>query len=110
MRQTKEQLIEEIIKLRESHSGWVSGDEKRRQEFAKAFHWYKQNNPYYQSDRELRTPSWTEIFVEIGRILATNNSKNFEKKVIKILENHQERMDLLEGHIFKDKSPLNPKH
>jgi len=69
-KQTKEQLLVEIIKLRNSHADWVSGDERRRKEFAKVFNWYQKQGVYgYQS--ELRMPSWEEIFTEIGKLLAT---------------------------------------
>lgn len=40
-----------------------------RQEFAKAFGWYK-DKMHYQDINTPKTPSWEEIFVEVGRLLA----------------------------------------
>lgn len=43
-----------------------------KQEFAKAFDWYETRN-HYSQERKPLTPSWEQIFVEIGRIKAKNN-------------------------------------
>lgn len=73
MKQTKEQLIAEVSKLRQSHEGWVAGDERKRKEFAKAFNWYKIKRNFGFDEREIKTPSWAEIFVELGKVLAARN-------------------------------------
>jgi len=64
----KEQLIAENAKLRKSHEEWVEGDVRRRKEFAKAFNWYLKKL-YHGDETEYRTPSWEEIFIEIGSLL-----------------------------------------
>ncbi len=71
---TKEQLVIELAKLRDSHAGWVTGDERRRKEFAKAFGWTK---PWelYPADNEVSTPSWEQIFVQVGKLLVLEELK-----------------------------------
>lgn len=81
MKQTIQQLEIELAKVRDSHAGWVSSDELRRKEFAKAFNWYQEKNPYTYNQRELKIPSWTEIFVELGKILAAKDFRNLEGNV-----------------------------
>lgn len=74
---TREELAIELAKIRSSHGDWVSGDENRRIEFAKAFNWFKKRGQYdYQV--EYRTPTWIEIFIEIGKLLASRNFMDFE--------------------------------
>lgn len=69
MKQTKEQLIAEITKLRTSHERWVSGDERRRREFAKAFGWIEVDSPASYRGTEPEAPTWEQIFVKVGRLL-----------------------------------------
>ncbi len=76
-KQTKEQLLVELTKIRQSHAGWVEGDERRKKEFAKAFSWYEKQAMYHY-DREIKLPSWEEIFVEIGKLLAAKNFMDFK--------------------------------
>ncbi len=76
-KETKEDLIVELAKIRQSHSEWVSGDERRRKEFAKAFGWY-QEKQRYDYTQEIRMPSWEEIFTKVGKLLATKNFYDFE--------------------------------
>jgi len=85
MNQTKEQLLIEITKLRQSHADWVSGDEKRRKEFAKAFNWYKEKDYGYGNmsagNTELRVPSWEEVFVQVGKLLAAKTFYDLDGNV-----------------------------
>lgn len=81
MKETKENLIVEIAKLRQSHGEWVSGDERRRKEFAKAFSWWKRITAYDYGDRDPLLPSWEQIFVEVGKLLAARNFYDFEGNV-----------------------------
>lgn len=55
---------------------------KLKQEFAKAFHWYEPRKQYdYGEPSKPRTPSWEEIFVEMGKILAARDFRDFEGNV-----------------------------
>lgn len=82
--QTKEQLAVEIAKLRDSHAAWVSADERRRKEFAKAFGWSKNIRHIGLShiEHEPQLPSWEQIFVQIGRLLVLEELK---QKVITVV-------------------------
>ena len=84
MKTTKEQLIAEVAKLRQSHGEWVDGDEQKRKEFAKAFRWYKQPKPYsgaYNEPPEPVLPSWEQIWVNLGTLLAARNFMDIEGNV-----------------------------
>ena len=82
-KETKESLAIELARIRDSHSGWVSGDERRRNEFAKAFNWYE---PIGQYNREpqIKIPSWEQIFVELGKLLATRNFYDCEGNISRL--------------------------
>ena len=91
MKITKENLIIELTKLRQSHEEWVSDDLKRRKEFARAFKWNKPKRQFDYGDAELYEPTWIEIFVELGKLLAAKNFMDFEGNVSELevkLENH----------------------
>lgn len=83
MKQTKENLIIELTKIRQSHEEWVAGDLKRRKEFAKAFEWVKnvQMLGYSHVEKEPQLPSWEQIFVQVGKLLVLEELK---KKIIPI--------------------------
>jgi hypothetical protein len=60
----------------------MENDEKIRKEFAKAFNWYSKRGPYDNyDDTKPRLPSWEEIFVELGKILATRDFRDIEGNV-----------------------------
>jgi len=69
---TKEEFIEEKAKLEKMNEHFVAQDKNIRTEFAKAFNWYKEKKrfDYDDDDKEFYLPSWQEIFVEIGKLLA----------------------------------------
>jgi hypothetical protein len=61
MRQTKEQMQEELTKLRQSHADWVPGDETRRKALSKmlgADFELKNAFGYGDAQRERKTLSW----------------------------------------------------
>lgn len=78
--QTKENLIIELAKIRQTQEGWVSGDLQRRREFARAFGWNKPKRQY-DSDVELYEPTWVEIFVKLGKLLSVKEFRDFEGNV-----------------------------
>jgi len=75
---TKEQLLIDISRLRDSHANYVEKDERRRREFAKAFNWYRPVMMLgrYHEVREPTLPSWEEIFVQVGKLLVLEELKN----------------------------------
>ena len=80
MKQTKEQLLIELTKIRLSHEDWVAGDLRRRKEFARAFGWNKPKRQY-DYETELYEPSWVEIFIELGKLLSVKEFRDFEGNV-----------------------------
>lgn len=75
-----EQALEDTGSLLAQLDHAKGNDERIRKEFAKAFHWYKKQNQYdYSSD--YRTPTWEEIFTEVGKILAARTFMDFQEKV-----------------------------
>ena len=78
MKQSKESLIIELAKIRQSHEEWVLGDSKHRKEFARALGWNKPKRQFDYGNTELYEPTWIEIFVELGKLLAARNFKDFE--------------------------------
>ena len=74
---TKDKLIVQNAQLEQTNKNWAEADTQRRLEFAKAFGWFKKRGMYDYQD-EYRTPTWIEIFVEIGKLLAARTFYNFK--------------------------------
>lgn len=71
-----------------------NNDKYYREEFAKAFNWYKKRGMYDYQD-ELLTPSWEQIFIEIGRLLQRQRT-----------EIQDSRMSRLEDDVFQLKEQI----
>ena len=100
MKQTKEQLVIELAKIRQSHEEWVSGDLQRRKEFARAFNWRKEKKQYgYSNDQmELYEPTWMEIFVKLGKLLSIKDFSNFQDTIFQLERTVEElQKELLES-------------
>ena len=94
---SKENLIIELTKIRQSHEEWVARDLKRRKEFARAFGWNKPKRQFDYGDAELYEPTWVEIFVKLGKLLAAKNFTDFEGNVSELevrLEQHENNKEL----------------
>lgn len=52
----------------------MMNDESIRAEFGKLFSWYE-NDGYYGEQRKPKTPTWFEIFAEVGRIMERGENK-----------------------------------
>ena len=74
MKTTKEDLLKENARLAQSNKEWQDANTARKTEFAKAFRWTSQKA--YSSEESFRTPTWEEIFVELGKLLASRTFKN----------------------------------
>ena len=90
---TKEELIIENTKLEQELKTAQEGELGLRKEFAKAFNWYKRKEQY-ETEAELEEPSWSEIFVEIGKLLSIQKYKDMKDKV--------EAMDKNVSVLFED--------
>jgi len=78
MKKTKENLIIELTKIGQSHEEGVTNDLRIRKEFARAFRWNKPKRQFDYGDAELYEPTWIEIFVKLGKLLAAKNFMDFE--------------------------------
>lgn len=94
---TKEILIKKNSELETDNKAWSATDEIRRKEFAKAFSWYEKN--VYNYERSPKIPTWSEIFVELGKLLATRDFRNLEGKLseidMRLLELEKEKPEIL---------------
>jgi len=79
----KEQLIAEVAILKSEKEAFSTRGECLRKEFAKSFNWYesKSDYGYSNSERKLRLPTWEEIFVEVGKLLAARNFMDYEGNI-----------------------------
>ncbi len=74
---SKQELLEEVTKLKMHNEKWRDCDRETRQEFAKAFDWYSTGLSYARESTA--DPSWEQIFVKVGRLLATDKEAELEK-------------------------------
>jgi hypothetical protein len=77
---TKEELLKQLGKLEADLDYWKTIDYKTRKEFAKAFNWYKEKGQYDYM-RELKDPTWEEIFVQLGKELARLNAYDMDGNI-----------------------------
>lgn len=99
----KEELIAEVARLKRNNEVLETRDIESRKAFALAFGWYKKRNQYdYES--ELRTPLWTEIYVELGKLLAARTFYSLEGNVSEC-EVAIEQMKQNWEKYFRDKKP-----
>lgn len=97
---TKEQLVVKAASLEESNQRLRDNDKSRRIEFAKAFVWFKKKE-LYDFAQEYKTPTWEEIFVEVGKLLAARNFYDFEGNVSEL----ECKLEDLENKIRKEIQP-----
>ena len=77
---TKEELIAENATLRKQNEHYITQDKAIRDEFAKAFNWYKPHGGY-RDERLPATPTWEKVFVQLGSLLAARNFMDFEGNI-----------------------------
>jgi hypothetical protein len=78
---TKEELVAELAVLKQEIESRNENNKALRKEFARAFGWNKPRKQYDYGDPEIYDPTWTEIFVELGKILANKDFRNLEENV-----------------------------
>lgn len=108
MKETKEQLIEKVAKLEVKIQVYKDNDERQRKEFAKAFSWHKQKDYYGGSsysnrEQEPILPTWEQIWVNLGTLLAARNFMDFEGNLSEL----EVKVEGIERNI---KSPKQPGH
>lgn len=78
----KEELIAQVAELKHDNERYVLNDQIRRKEFAKAFAWYKAQQPYsYRNESEPQIPSWEQIWVNVGFLTAQRDFRNYEGNI-----------------------------
>lgn len=81
----------------------TSKDEYLRTEFARAFGWFKRKGQYdYYNEENPRTPSWEEIFIEVGRMLNRSQTLTDTYQIGSI----ERRMNDLEQYINSKKDQV----
>jgi len=100
---TKENLVEKIAVLRDENERLILQDQIKRKEFAKAFSWYieKQSYGYSSKEKELEIPSWEQIFIKVGKLLAVRNFYDFEGNVSEL----EVKLEELEKRLLKTFNP-----
>lgn len=79
---SKEELLIANAELKKEAERWASADERRRREFAKAFSWFKTRGyGGYNSEQEPLTPSWEQVFVNVGYLCAQRDFRNYEGNI-----------------------------
>lgn len=89
---TKEELIKQNSKQQTEIESYKYQDELRRQEFAKSLGWYKERDnlpSYWSSPKEPKTPSWEEIFTEIGKLLQIKSVKDQRDKIDELYKKNE---------------------
>ena len=112
--QTREELFSEVTILRKANIEWMEADKRIRTEFAKAFRWGtpKKRDVYSNYGNDVRsleewdwkTPTWEQIFVEIGKLKSLMDYRDFDGN-LSVLE---VRLDKLEENIRKEIHPNLP--
>lgn len=100
MTKTKEELIKEVAGLEVSNKYLVDANNLRLKDFAKAFGWYKKD--FYSNEKELRLPSWPEVFIELGRLMAARDDRDRSIKI----ENIESQLGELYQDIYKLRNPV----
>ena len=99
---TKEQLIEELANVKHDYEILMTNDQIRRKEFAKAFAWFKMQQPYsYRNENEPQIPSWEQIFVNVGFLTAQRDFRNHEENISELeckLEDLEKRISKFPPH------------
>lgn len=76
---TKEELLKESGRIIDKNNRLVDEDKRIRKEFAKAFGWSSLKG-MYGGESEASNPSWEEVFIKTGELLATDiNSEVTDK-------------------------------
>ena len=81
---SKEELILANAELKHENEQYLLKDQLIRKEFAKAFKWNKQPKPYsgaYNEPPEPILPSWEQVWVNLGTLLAARNFMDYEGNI-----------------------------
>lgn len=100
--QTRDELLSDVAILKGANNEWLEADKRIRTEFAKAFRWYKQPRPYsggYNEPPEPILPSWEQVWVNLGTLLAARNFMDLEGNVSELEVGLQELREKIRKEI-----------
>ena len=103
MKKTHEELLKENVRLDQSSQHYSNIDKETRKEFARAFNWNKPRNQFDYGSKELYDPTWVEIFVELGKLLAAKTFYDLEGNVSEL----EMAVNDLSIKVNQPKSPAN---
>ena len=104
---TRDELLVEVADLKHSNEQYILNDQLRRKEFAKAFRWHKEPRPYsggYNEPAEPILPSWEQVWVNLGTLLAARSFLDFEGNVSELEMSLKELRDQIRKEIHPNLS------
>lgn len=78
---TKAELEKSNIEFNTECNRLEANDNQLRKEFAKAFGWFEKTSVYSHDERSPLTPTWSEIFIEVGKLRAARTFYDLEGNV-----------------------------
>ncbi len=86
--ETREQLLIKLSAVEALTSGLNAEDLRIRKEFAKAFGWFESTGFRDSiSSPNAKSPTWSQIFIELGKLLANKDFREFEEEARQIQRN-----------------------
>lgn len=80
----KEDILKQLAILQSEVEHLTAQDQSVRKEFAKAFRWHKLLKPYsggYNEPAEPILPSWAQVWVNLGTLLAVRDFRDYEGNI-----------------------------
>jgi hypothetical protein len=80
---TKQAYVELNAKLSKKAEDLAAQDTIIRTEFARAFAWYEKTL-YHTDTPKPRLPSWQEVFIEVGKLMAARTFYDFDGNIAEL--------------------------
>ena len=78
---TRDELLTEKVHAEKSYENLLFQDRNIRKEFARAFNWREPAGAFDYNSSKIGEPSWSQVFVELGKLLASRDFRGFEGNV-----------------------------
>ena len=101
MKNTKEQLQIELTEIKTKYQERSDYLERVRREFAKVFGWGEKKGGMYDYNKkwEWTTPSWEQIFTEVGRLLEKRDYRDMSDRLNRVEQELFELTDKIKKEI-----------
>lgn len=96
MKITKEDLLKENAILKSRLEEVVELEKNRKKDFARAFYWFERG--VYNSNESVRTPTWGEILIEVGKLIAARTFMDFDGNVSEL----EVKVEKLEKKVYAE--------